>query len=192
MMKRLILLLGAVLLLSGCGLIYGQMMGAGDGVKSFRVVEGRLGALQPGGTLLVYGPFAKTDAAFYICRGEDAAKLSEALGKAGPFHSELYLERDYDHLERTARALRDESPQHLQASLGLDAPPQWLLFGTILQRSTSVAPGRGVEMAVAYRLEFFNIASRESTVVEVGVQELAQKTVPLVAEELARRIAGEH
>ena len=57
----------------------------GVGVKQFETVRGNLGELHPGRNLLVFGPFAKTDEAFYICRGEDAAQLSADIDKRNNF-----------------------------------------------------------------------------------------------------------
>jgi hypothetical protein len=190
MMKRLLLVLGAALLLAGCGPIFGQMTSMTDGVKDFRVVQGNLDRLAGDQTLLVYGPFAKTAEAFYICRGEDAAKFSGSLEGKGVFRTALYIERDFDHSERTADALRTRTPAELQEELGLDAPPDRILFGTILHRRTFVAPTRGVEMEVGYRLEFFDPDDKTSTVVDVAVKYLAEKTIPEIAGELARRIAA--
>ena len=179
-----------LLLLAGCGPIFGQMTALTDGVKEFRVVDGRLADLKGDGPLLVYGPFAKTPAAFYICRGEDAANLADALREAGLFRSELYLERNYDRVEATAKHLRTLTAAELKDQLGLARPPARILFGTILYRHTFIAPARGVEMEVGYRLEFYDVASRQTTTVEIGVKNLAEETVKQVVAELARRVRG--
>lgn len=178
-----------LLCLASCGPVLGQLMRATEGIRSFEVTEGRLGDLPIGSRLLVFGPFAKTDAAFYICRGEDAADFAQALGDADLFRTELYLERDYERLEATARALREKTPQQLQADLGLAAQPDLLLFGTILNRSMVVAPARGVVTDVGYRLEFFDPGSRRSVTVEIAAKELFERAVTEITRELAERRA---
>ncbi len=188
-MKRILVGLG-LLLLAGCGPIFGQMTAMTDGVKEFKVVQGDLADLKGGGPLLVFGPFAKTAEAFYLCRGEDAANLSDALRDAGLFQSELYLERNYDHVEKTAQQLRGKTAAELQSELGLNRAPGKILFGTILYRRTYIAPARGIEMEVGYRLEFYDVASRQSTTVEIGVKYLAEETVKEVVAELRQKIRG--
>jgi hypothetical protein len=164
-------------------------MRAAEGIRSFEVTEGHLGDLPTGGQLLVFGPFAKTDAAFYICRGEDPADFALALRDANLFHTELYLERNYDRLEATARALREKTPSQLQAELGLAAPPDLLVFGTILHRSMIVAPTRGVVTDVGYRLEFFDPETRRSVTVEIAAREPFERAITAITRELAERRA---
>lgn len=178
-----------VLCLASCGPILGQAMRATEGIRSFEVTEGRLGDLPTGSRLLVFGPFAKTDAAFYICRGEDAADFALALRDANLFRTELYLEQDYERLEATAQALREKTPPELQAELGLAAQPDLLLFGTILHRSMIVAPTRGVVTNVGYRLEFFDPQTRRSVTVEIAAKELFERAITEIARELAERRA---
>jgi hypothetical protein len=178
-----------VLCLASCGPILGQAMRATEGIRSFEVTEGHLGDLPTGGQLLVFGPFAKTDAAFYICRGEDAADFALALRDADLFRTELYLERDYDRLEATVRGLREKTPPQLQAALGLTAPPDLLLFGTLLHRSMIVAPTRGVITDVGYRLEFFDPGTRRSVTVEIAAKEPFERAVTEITRELAERRA---
>lgn len=139
---------------------------------------------------IFFGPFAKTAEAFYICRGEDAANLSDALRDAGLFQSELYLERNYDHAEKTAQQLRGKTAAELQSELGLNRALGKILFGTILYRRTYIAPARGIEMEVGCRLEFYDVASRQSTTVEIGVKYLAEETVKEVVAELRQKIRG--
>jgi hypothetical protein len=49
---------------SGCGPILGQFMGRGEGLKSMEVISGHPPQLKAETSILVFGPFNKTDAAF--------------------------------------------------------------------------------------------------------------------------------
>lgn len=187
MMRNLLPLL-SLLVLAGCGPIYGQAMRASEGVREFRVVEGSLADLQPGGALLVYGPMDKTDRAYYICKGEDASELASALQSAGLFDTELHIERPFKQVQPTAQRLRGMSAAETRETLGLDILPDRILFGTILVREITVAPARGVIMTVGYRLEFFDPATQKSTIVEVTVKEPADQCTHLIVEELQRQI----
>ncbi len=176
------------LLLSGCGPVIGQVMRVADGLKEFEVTQGKIEDLAGGGELLVYGPFAKTSEAFYICRGEDAAHFAEELVKAGLFQSSLRLDREELDPSRAAALLKTLGAEELRQKFGLEKAPEKVLLGTILYRRTIVAPTRGVVMDVGYRLEFYDPRSRQSTVIEVAVRDLAERTVPRLVEELTRRL----
>ncbi|HSH12992.1 MAG TPA: hypothetical protein VLA15_04560, partial [Desulfurivibrionaceae bacterium] len=65
-----------------------------------------------------------------------------------------------------------------------------VMFGTVLSRETIVAPTRGIIMEVGYRLEFYNPANGQSTVVEITVHEHVKDCIKLVVEELANRAAA--
>ena len=69
----------SLLFLSACGPMIGGMMVAGNGIKDFEVVQGDSSALPLGSQVAVLGPFDKTDQAFYICRGEEAAAFASAF-----------------------------------------------------------------------------------------------------------------
>ncbi len=176
------------LLLSGCGPVIGQVMRIADGLKEFELTQGKIEDLAGGGELLVYGPFAKTSEAFYICRGEDAAHFAEELVKAGLFQSSLRLDREELDPSRAAALLKTLGAEELRQKFGLEKAPEKVLLGTILYRRTIVAPTRGVVMDVGYRLEFYDPRSRQSTVIEVAVRDLAERTVPRLVEELTRRL----
>ncbi len=176
------------LLLSGCGPVIGQVMRIADGLKEFEHTQGKIEDLAGGGELLVYGPFAKTSEAFYICRGEDAAHFAEELVKAGLFQSSLRLDREELDPSRAAALLKTLGAEELRQKFGLEKAPEKVLLGTILYRRTIVAPTRGVVMDVGYRLEFYDPRSRQSTVIEVAVRDLAERTVPRLVEELTRRL----
>jgi len=185
----LLLLVSLVLLpIAGCGLIYGQLSKSGDGVKSFAVIQGDLARLKGGGELLVYAPFAKTEQAFYIARGEEAASFATRLKEHGLFTTEFLFERDVDDVEKTAQKLRGMSAAEIKAFAGMAAPPRLILFGTLVERSETVAPSRGVLMDITYRLEFYEIATRESTILEVQVSGLAEECVTMVVKDLAKRL----
>lgn len=175
------------LALASCGPVLGQAMKASEGVRSFEVTQGSLGQLRTGSRLLVFGPFAKTEQAFYICRGEDAADFSSALADQGLFRTELYLERNYNRLEAAAAEVRQKTPTQLRADLGLEAEPEAVLFGTILHRSMIVAPTRGVITDVGYRLEFLDLGTRASVTVELAAKVPFERAVGDLVRELAER-----
>ncbi|ALC16839.1 hypothetical protein DSOUD_2072 [Desulfuromonas soudanensis] len=184
---RIVLTLLVFLLLSACGPIIGQMMKASEGISQFEVTSGSLTSLRPEGSLLVYGPFAKTSKAFYISRGEDAANFAAELQEQGVIQTRLFIERDFDRLEETAKGLRDQSPEQIKSDLALERRPDILLFGTILHRKTIIAPARGVIMDVGYRLEFYDLGTRESTIIEVSIKDLAENCIPRIVEEIVRQ-----
>jgi len=188
MNARRFAVLGMVLLLSACGPIWGGLMKIEEGIKAFEVRSGNLSDLRPGSSLLVFGPFAKTDEAFYICRGEDAAQFNAEFDRAGLFRSELYLERNYKELAQTAQRLRATSPEQLKTDLELDIVPEKILFATLTRRETTVAPARGVVMEESFRLEFYDTRLRTSTVLEVTVRDLAERCIPTLVKELADRL----
>ena len=186
--SRLFVLLSCALLMSGCGLIYGQLTKVGDGIKSFSVIQGDLAGLKGGGDLLVYAPFAKTDQAFYVARGDDATRFAVSLKKNGLFRPEFLLERDLDDVEKTAQKLRGMTAVEVQSFAAMQHAPRMILFGTLLKRSASVAPTRGVLMDTTYKLEFFNIATRKSTIIEVQVRDLAENCTDAVVRDLKARL----
>lgn len=176
-MKRLRWILLSTVLLTACGPIAGQLMKLSEGVKSFAVTQGSLAALPKGGPLLVYAPFGRTPEAFVICKGETEDQFATALTRAGLFQGESYLERQSGAVTATAAWLRQATGAEIQQKFALRAPPGTILFGTLLKRETTVAPLRGVVVDEAYRLEFFNLATRQSVTVEIAVRELAEKSV---------------
>lgn len=185
--KRLPMLLVA-LLLTACGPMFGQMMKVNEGIKEFEVRSGRLESLRAGKNLLIFAPFEKTDQAFFICKGELEAQFAVELNKSGLFKAEEYFERNAKQVRTLREAFREKSPEQLRAEFGLDILPDTILFGTLAARETSVAPSRGVIMEESYRLEFFDVSSRTSTVIEVSVRDLAEQSVPAVVKEISRRL----
>ncbi len=187
---REMLPLFSLLILAGCGPIYGQAMRPSEGIKEFRITEGTLADLRPGSALLVYGPMAKTEKAYYICKGEDDSEFAAALASAGLFQTELHLERPFANVRPTAERLRGMSAAEVRNALQLKVAPDQILFGTIMEREVTVAPARGVIMTVGYRLEFFDLATHKSTVVEVKAKEPADQTIHAIVEELRRQLKG--
>lgn len=189
-MKPLRYLLPVLLMavLSGCGLIYGQVMRSAEGVDEIKVLSGDIADLRPGSRVLVIGPFAKTRDAFYICRGEEAAFFSEQFKEKGLFHSELHVRPGFDDPQLAVTEIKGMAPEQLALRLGLGRNPELILFGTILAREMSVAPGRGVVMTVSYRLEFYNPATRQSTTVEVATRDIFADCIPGIVAALMEKI----
>lgn len=177
-----------LLLLCGCGPIIGGMMVAGTGVKELTLVSGDYATLKAGSRIAVLGPFAKTAEGFYICRGEEAAGFASSFATSGLFQAELSVDHRFpDRLPRIGD-WQGKAPVDVQAALGLDAPPDLLMSGTILKREMVAAPTQGVIMNVAYRLDFLDLHSGQKVRLEVTVKELFQEAIPAVVEELATRI----
>ena len=178
------LLLGFWLI--GCGPIIGQMMRAADGVKGFEVKHGTLANLGRGQSALVLGPFAKTAEAFYIARGEDAVGFAEELQRQGVLQATVHVEPMGTAVD--PEQVRGLTPEQLRQRYGLAEVPARVVFGTIMKRKTVIAPTRGVVMIVAYRLEFFDPVSKDSTVLMVAVRDLAERCIPLAVEEIRRQL----
>ncbi len=174
------------LFLIGCGPIIGQMMRAADGVKAFEVKHGTLEGLGRGESALVLGPFAKTAEAFYIARGEDAVGFAEEFQRQGVLQATVHVESMGTAVD--LEQVRGLTPEQLRDRYGLAEAPARVVFGTIMKRKTVIAPTRGVVMIVAYHLEFFDPASKDSTVLMVAVRDLAERCIPLAVEEIRRQL----
>lgn len=188
MRSKNLLLLAMVLLLTACGPIIGQLMSASEGIKEFEVRSGRLEDLGGNRSLLIFAPFAKTDQAFFICKGEDEEHFAAEFNRVGLFKAEAYVERDARQVQQRREGLKEKSPEQLRQELGLERAPDLILTGTLLRRETTVAPSRGVVMDDSWRLEFYDPATRSSTVLEVVVRDLAEECIPELVKELARRL----
>jgi len=186
-MKTTLSVLALFLLLAGCGPIIALVSKTSDGISNV-TVKGDPATLRGGGDLLVYAPFAKTDQAFYICRGEEAANFAEQLQKQGLFKTAVYFERTLNAESKTAARLRGLSAAELKTELGLEREPSRILFGTLVKRAESAAPFRGVIMQTTYRLEFYDIGKKSSTTFELDAHFLAEEMVASVVSELGRRI----
>lgn len=178
----------AVLLLGACGPIIGGIMVAGNGVKEFRVTSGSLATLRPGAKLAIIGPFDKTPEAFYICRGEDDAYFATSFKQTGLFAAELAIPDRFPKQYPKVADWRGRTPAEVQQAFKLNAPPDYLLSGTILRRDMDAAPAQGVIMKVAFRLDFLELATGKTTTVEVEVQELFQDAIPEIVREFGRQL----
>ena len=187
MLKRSIVLIPLLLILSSCGPIIGQVMRISEGVKSFKVVEGDLSALQGKKSVLVVGPFAKEADAFYIARGDDAAMFYNEILAAKYMEAELYIGPRYGDLSEMAASLRSMDQGAMQKELHLKATPDLLMFGTVLTRDTIVAPMRGIIMQVGYRLEFYDQTSKTSTIIEIEVKDHFKDCIKTIVAEIARQ-----
>jgi len=177
----------ALLLLSACGPMIGGMMVASNGIKEFKVVKGQLQDLRPGSKLAVLGPFDKTQEAFYICRGEEAAAFTSAFNQTGLFAAELAIDTRFPTPLPKASDWRGRTSAAAQAELQLASTPELIMSGTILKREMVAAPAEGIIMTVAYRLEFLELASGQTTIIELTVKELFQEAIPQAVEELIRQ-----
>jgi hypothetical protein len=176
-----------LLILSACGPIYSVVSKASEGIREFKVVEGDLSMLKPQGRLLVYGPFDKTEQAYYIAKGEDAAQFAASFARTGFQKSELYIEKNFAQLKHTAQQMRGSDAARIKKDYGLEAEPDTILFGTLVERGpVTVVPFRAVFLTT-YRLEFFDVASGASTVVEVQVKMRYEEIIPNIVEEIVRR-----
>lgn len=185
MKKLLFVLILVPLFASGCGPVIGQMMASGEGLKSFEVASGQPPQVKAGASILVFGPFAKTDAAFYICRGEDAAKFSDEFIRHG-LRSELYLAHGSAGRVTLAEAGKMNGEQ-LRTALGLTTPPDYLLSGTLTQRKMTVAPAHGVIMEEAYELDLLDLQTQSTSRYRASVKDLAQQTIPDVVAALVEK-----
>lgn len=185
MKRSLVFLVLIPLLISGCGPILGQLMAMGEGLRSFEVLSGQPPQVKSGETVLVFGPLAKGKDAFYICRGEDAAKFSDEFNRLG-LRSTLYL--GYGPQQVTLADAKKMSPEELRAALKLAAAPDYLLSGTLAQREMTVAPSHGVIMEESYELEILDLRTQAVSRYRASVKDLAQETIPDVAEALVQRL----
>jgi hypothetical protein len=178
------------LTLSGCGIIVGSVMTAGTGVDDLRVTQGDLATLRKGARLLIVSPFRKTETGYYLSRGDDPIQFADAMNEQKLFAADVHFIQEYGKADLVEKSLREMDGAKLAQGLRLDAPPDYLLFGTIRHRDTIVAPMRGVIMEVKYRLEFLDVATRKTVTVEVEAHDLYQDVHPGIVEELAERMSG--
>ncbi|WP_020674564.1 hypothetical protein [Geopsychrobacter electrodiphilus] len=188
LIRGMILML--LVLLAGCGPIIGASMVAGGGVKDFTVVDGQLQNLKAGSTAVIVGPFAKTEQAYYICRGEETANFTSAFNSLGLFQADFYLGDRFAETAKKLAHLKTMTPAQIQSELGLKAAPELLITGVILHRSTVAAPAQGILMDVGYRLEFYDLQTRQTTTIEVQVKDLFQDCITDVVSDLMTRITG--
>ncbi|MCK4838251.1 MAG: hypothetical protein KAS94_05570 [Desulfobulbaceae bacterium] len=192
MLIRIVVLLPLLLVLSSCGPIIGQLMKASEGVKDFRVITGDLADLKTARNILVVGPFAKAPGAYYIARGDEAGLFFQEINNTAKLRAELHIGKRYGDLAEMVSTIRSKSSDQLKNEMGLQTEPDLVLFATILERDTIVAPTRGIIMRVGYRLELFNPATNGSTVIEIIVKDHFKDCIKLVVGEMLRQagIAG--
>jgi hypothetical protein len=176
-----------LLAFTACGPILGQLSKTTEGT-SLRDVDGSPPAVKPGARLLILSPFPKTKDAFYIVKGEDEQKFADEFNRLDLFRAET-LQGKSAATPGEAKALASKSPAALKSELGLAYEPDLLLTGTLLNRKTYVAPMRGVVMSIGWRLVFTDLRNGRSWTVDAESKELAEDTIPRIAEQLARKIA---
>ncbi len=179
-----------LLLFAGCGPIIGASMVAGGGAKDFTLVSGQLKNLKPGSRVLVVAPFAKTDQAFYICRGEEAANFTSIFNDTGLFQADFHLSDRFAKESNLVDQLKQKAPAQIQSELGLAEPPDLLMSGVILNRSMVAAPAQGIMMDVGYRLEFYDLRSQNTTSVEIQVKDLFQECIGDAVNALMNQISS--
>ena len=180
----------SLLFLSACGPIIGGMMVAGNGIKDFEVVQGDFSALPLASQIVVLGPFDKTDQAFYICRGEEAAAFASAFNQLGLFSAELDVDTRFPEKLPEAVQFKGRTPAEAQQSLGLQKTPELIMSGTILSREMTAAPAKGVIMTARYRLEFLNLTDGQTTVIEISAQDMFQDVIPNTVRHLAKQLGN--
>ncbi|TLN21087.1 hypothetical protein FDZ71_04090 [bacterium] len=178
----------SALFLSGCGMIIGQMMVAGTGVKEFRAVNGDLSSIKRGSNLLILAPFATKNAAYEPARGDFAARLSTELYSGGVFNTAFHFEHKPEAVAKRAAELAALSPEKLKETLGLDFAPDYLLWGTIEKSDTVVAPMHGVILEAAFTLEFTDLRTKAATGVYAEVKELYGQAIASVAAALSKNL----
>lgn len=187
MLKKIAVLIFISIFLSSCGPIIGQLMKVSEGIKDFRIIAGSLNDLGEAQNILVITPFAKESEDYNITRGDDAGMFFRELNNKYNLNAELHVVSRNSELAIEVSAIRSKSSGQLKDELGLETEPDLVLFGTILDRKTMIAPARGIIMRVAYRLELFNPVTNGSTVIEVSVKNHLRDCVKLVVTEILRR-----
>ena len=189
MRKTSLFLLFSLLFLSvSCGPIIGQLTRLGDGFKTFEVESGTLDGVKKGSRILVVGPFSVSGSGYHIARGDDSAFFYREFVRNGYLAPELYVGDKNSDPEELKSSLRSLRPDELKTKLGLENAPDLILFGDITERSTFVAPTRGILQRVGYRLEIVNAADGSSTVINAVVRARFRDCPGLIVDELIRRI----
>ena len=187
-MKNILIIFVLSVTFISCGPVIGQLMRVSEGVKKFEVTSGDINDLKSTKNILVYGPFTKGEKGWHICKGEDATEFANKLAESGLFASEAYVERDSTKFKTTKESLKSKSGADMKNMFGLKSAPDTIMFGTIVERDTVVAPARGIIMNVEYKLNFYNIASKKETVIRVRVKELSQDAVTTAVEKIKREL----
>jgi hypothetical protein len=80
------------------------------------------------------------------------------------------------------------SAEQLRTALGLTAPPDYLLSGTLTLRKMTVAPAHGVVMEEGYELELLDLRTQTTSRFRASVKDLAQETIPDVTAALVGKL----
>lgn len=187
---RLLFALPLVLALSGCGVLIGQMMVAGTGLKNFEVKEGDLATLRRGAEVLIVAPFATTGTGFESARGDDAARFAEGFERFGVFKTQFHFVQEPGKAPALEKELSGMTPEAVAEKLGLAAAPEYLFTGTILATETVVAPMHGVILHTSHRLRFLDLRTKKAVAVETEVKELFRDAISTVVEALNEKITG--
>jgi hypothetical protein len=177
-----------LLFLSACGPMIGGMMVSSNGIKDFKVIQGDFSSLSPGSQVAVLGPFDKTDQAFYICRGEEAAAFASAFNQSGLFSAELEVDTRFPEELPGAAQFKGRTQAETRQTLGLQKTPDIVMSGTIMSRDMVAAPANGVIMTATYQLEFLNLVDGQTTVIEVTTKDLFQDVIPNIVKHLAEQM----
>ena len=185
-----IILIFSLAALTGCGMIVGQMMVAGTGVKRAEVVSGDLRDFERGAGTAILSPFATTEKSYHIARGDDVARLGEELSRRGVITPLYTFLPTPGQAEKAALELKGKTPAEVKEKLGLEEEPRYLLTGVILYRDTVVAPMHGVVMEASYRLIIDDLISGKSAVIEIEIKDLFRDALPHAADAIDNLIRG--
>lgn len=185
---RLAAIAGLALLLSGCGILIGQMMVMGTGVKDFKVTQGELAQLQRGKIALMIAPFDTEGTGYEPARGDTAVRFAEDFERLGLFSTRFHFVQAPGKMKATAAELAAKTPAEIAQELSLDVAPDYIITGTILANDMVVAPMRGVIQESTYRLTFLDLSTKKTVTVELAVKELYRDAVPRAAEAINARV----
>jgi hypothetical protein len=135
------------------------------------------------------GTFPFTSDIIFITNHNDAQRFAEGFKQADLFDTELYLEAYYDRIEETVKRLKTMNSLEIKKELDLKHLPEMILFGVVKKREHKVAPLRAIIIDVQYELEFYNLDSRQSTVIDVAVFEMYKEDLKTIIQETKNRMA---
>ncbi len=197
------------LFISSCGPIWGQAIRVTEGIKTFTVVEGDISNLQPIKSIYVLSPFLNEEGDFfmctsedgtifpystkvkYVCRGDIPEKFSAEFNEADLFTSEVFSLRDTAQTTSLKEMLMTKSADELKKELSLATIPEVIMIGSVTALDHSIAPLRGIVTTISFRLDFINVVTKKSTVIDVTVKKLDQDTIPRVVEEMVSKTKSE-
>lgn len=174
--------------LSGCGILVGQAMVSGTGVKKVEAKEGSLSDLKRGSKVLFIAPFQTTGTGFETARGDDAARLAEGFTQYGTFKSSYHFVHEPGKGPKVAAELSAMTPEEVKAKLSLEDAPDYLLTGVITATKTAVAPMKGVVLYTSHTLTFTDLRTKAKVTVETELKELFPEAVPALARALDDKV----